>query len=80
MPRTAHEPDTSTYKGRVAAQIRRRRERAKLSVAEAAQRAGVPVQTWYHWEQGRTLPVEALATVARALRCQPKHLVPDVAS
>lgn len=76
MPRQAKEPDTSTFVGRIASEIRRRRVRKKLSVEEAAAAAGAPVQTWYHWEQGKTLPLERLPAIAAAVGCRVRDLIP----
>jgi transcriptional regulator with XRE-family HTH domain len=78
MPRgrLAKEPDTSTFVGQIAAEIRRRREKKKLLVAETAAAAGVPVQTWYHWEQAHSLPLDRLPAIAAALGCKPRDLVP----
>ena len=68
--------DTSTFIGQIAAEIRRRRERKKRTVAEIATAAGVPVQTWYHWEQASRLPLDRLPTIAAALGCKPRDLLP----
>lgn len=77
MGRPTTEPDTSTFVGRVAAEIRRRRVARKLSAEAAAEKAGVPVQTWYNWERGRHLPLDRLPAIAAALRCRIRCLVPD---
>ncbi len=77
MARTPNEPDLSTYVGQVAARIRARRIKTKLLAIEAAEKAGVPVQTWYHWEQGARLPLSALPTIAKALGCKPRTLLPE---
>ena len=71
------EIDTSTFTGQVAAEIRRRREKKKLTVAAAAEAAGVPAQTWYHWEQGYALPLERLPAIAAALGCQVRALIQE---
>lgn len=78
MPRgrTAKEPDTTTFVGQIAAEIRRRRTKKKLSVEEAAAAAEVPVQTWYHWEQAHSLPLDRLPAIAAALGCTAKQLLP----
>ena len=78
MARPTNEPDASTYVGRVAAGIRRRRLRKKLSGEEAADRAEVNVQTWYNWERGRHAPpLDKLPAIAVALGCRPRLLLPD---
>lgn len=74
--RPAHEPDTSTFLGKIGAEIRRRRERKGLSVAAAADAAGVPVPTWYRWEAGSGLTLERLPAVAEALDCKVRLLLP----
>lgn len=75
--RPAHEPDTSTFLGKIGAEIRRRRERKKLSVTEAAKAAGVPALYWYRWESGKHLRLESLPAIAEALGCKAKALLPD---
>ena len=78
MARTPKEPDLATFVGRAGAMIRRRRSAARLTVEEAAQRAGVPPTTWYRWEKGENLPrMDRLPEIARALNCTPKQLVPE---
>lgn len=77
MGRPAKEIDQSTYRGQVCARIRARREKLKLSGEEAAARAGVPKPTWFHWERGDRLPLEALPTIAAALRTTPRKLLPE---
>ena len=69
--------DTSSFVGQIAAEIRRRRLRRKLSVAEAAEAAGVPAQTWYHWEQAHSLPLDRLPAIAAALACKVRNLIPN---
>ena len=78
MPRgrVAKEPDVTTFVGRIAAEIRRRRLRKKLNVEQAAAAAGVPAQTWYHWEQAHSLPLASLPAIAAAVGCTPRDLVP----
>ena len=39
-----------------AAQLRKAREKAGLSIEAAAQQAGVSPRTWSHWEAGNRLP------------------------
>lgn len=75
--RPANEHDTSTFLGQIGAEIRRRRERAKLSVAAAAEAAGVQTLSWYRWESGRHLQLEKLPTVAAALGCKVRALIPE---
>ena len=74
--RPAKEPDRSTFVGQVAAEIRRRRLERFDSAEEAARIAGVPVQTWYHWEQGTPMPLDKLPAIAKAVGCRPRDLLP----
>ena len=76
MARPSKPIDTTTFSGRIAAEVRRRRERKKLTVQEAAARADVPASTWYTWEQGRHLALDCLPRIAAALGCQERDLVP----
>lgn len=77
MARPAKPQDESTFQGQIGAEIRRRREKAKLSAADAAAAAEVPLPTWYHWEAGRHLPLERLPAIAAALGCKVRQLIPD---
>jgi transcriptional regulator with XRE-family HTH domain len=77
MARPAKPIDASTLSGRIGGEVRRRRERAKLTVEQAAEKAGCPPATWYNWESGRfDLPVSRLPAIAAALGCQARDLVP----
>jgi hypothetical protein len=76
MARPTKEPDTSSFTGQVAAEIRRRRMKKFPTAESAAAAAKVPTQTWYHWEQGTRLPLKALPIAARALGCSPRQLIP----
>jgi transcriptional regulator with XRE-family HTH domain len=69
-------PDTSTFVAQVAASIRTRRLKKFSRAEDAAKAAGVPTQTWYHWEQGTRLPLSALPIAAKALGCSPRQLLP----
>lgn len=75
MPKPSLPIDTSTFRGQVAAEIRRRRIKRYSKAADAAKAAGVPLQTWYRWEHGE-LPLDALPTIAEALACRPRALIP----
>ena len=75
--RPAKDVAQDTFCGQVAARIRLRRKRKKISAEDAAAAAGVPAPTWYRWESGGTIPLEALPAIAAALGCRPKHLVGD---
>jgi transcriptional regulator with XRE-family HTH domain len=77
MTRPPKDPDLATFAGRAGALIRQRRSKARLSVEEAAERAGVPPTTWYRWEKGENLPrMERLPAIATALKCTTTQLVP----
>lgn len=77
MARPSKPVDEGSFVGRIGAEIRRRRERKKLDVAEAALRAEVPPPTWYNWESGRHLPLDRLPSIAAALGCKVRALLPD---
>jgi transcriptional regulator with XRE-family HTH domain len=66
-----------SFVGRIGQRIRTRRERRKLSVADAATAAGVSEPAWYHWEAGRHLQVDRLPAIAAALACKIRALIPD---
>ena len=50
------QPDVSTYSGRFAVRLRSLREKAGLTVEEAAEAIGVSYVTLYDWEGGRKIP------------------------
>ena len=76
MARPPKAQNLKTYAGQVGARIRAARLRKKLSVADAAAAAGAPAPTWYHWEAGRHLPLDALPAIAEALGTSPRNLLP----
>ncbi len=76
MPRPATEVDQSTFSGQVAAEVRRRRLKKFPRAEDAAAAAGVPLQTWYGWEQRGKITLDALPIVAEALGCSPRQLLP----
>jgi len=79
------EPDLTTYVGRVAARIRRLRERAGLTPAEFAERVSrasgitVSVSTAYAWENGHSTPnLKMLPPIASALGLsRVRNVLPD---
>lgn len=77
MPRPAKEPDPKTFAGQVAARVRELRLKRRMSVEEAAQRAGIPVPSWYHCESGRHLSLERLPQLAKGLGCKVRTLIPS---
>lgn len=76
MARPLKDIDETDLPGQVGANIRARRLKLKLSVDEAAKRAGVSKPGWYHWEKGETLPLARLRDIARALGCTMRSLLP----
>ena len=76
-------PDTSTYAGRLAERIRKLRERAGLSIGDAAKRitkAGYSISASgvYKWENGQAvIPATAFLSVASAYGCKPRNLIPN---
>lgn len=77
MGRPARELAPTNFHGRVGAEIRKRRERAKLTVQAAAAAAGASEPAWYHWEAGRHLNLARLPAIAAALGCKVRQLIPD---
>jgi transcriptional regulator with XRE-family HTH domain len=77
MSRPQKPIDESTFRGQVAARIRARRLKLKLTGEQAAGRADTPVQTWYHWETGYRLPLDELPRIAQALKTTPRKLLPE---
>lgn len=76
MARPLKEIDESDLPGQIGARIRAQRLKLKLSVDEAAKRAGVSPPGWYHWEKGEALPLARLRAIARALGCTMRSLLP----
>jgi transcriptional regulator with XRE-family HTH domain len=57
-------------------QIKRFREKARMSQAELAQLLGMSIQTVQGWEQGVRFPrVKILPRLAEALNCKPADLL-----
>lgn len=75
MPRPVKEIAPTDFPSAVRAVIRSRRLRKFASVELAAAAAGVPAQTWYHWEN-RGVTLAALPAIAGALGCTPAELLP----
>lgn len=82
-PRPKNEPNTDTYRGKVGAAIRARREARKLTVTEAIKSLaseGVHVgeKTFYAWESGRNaVPLDNLPALAAILGTTIKKLLPN---
>lgn len=75
MPRPSQEIQATDFIGHIRAEIRRRRLETFESVEQAAASAGVPVPTWYTWEN-RGVTLAALPSIAEALGCTPAELLP----
>lgn len=67
-------PDPATLSGRVAARIRARRRRRKLTVPQAAAAAGIATRTWYALESG-FVPLKRLPAIAEVLGCRVADLM-----
>ena len=80
MTRLPNPPDLLAFSGRVGAAIRARRLRLKLSVAAAADKAGLPASTWYRYEAGRCLELDRLPIIASALGCRVHALLKEAAA
>jgi transcriptional regulator with XRE-family HTH domain len=76
MGRPLKEIDERDLPGQIGARIRARRLKLKLSVDQAAMRAGVSKPGWYHWEKGEALPLGKLRSIAKALGCTMRSLLP----
>lgn len=71
------EVDESTYAGRFAAGLRRRRDKAGLLLADVAREVNVATVTVYQWEAGSRSPrIEDLPALAKALGCSVRALMP----
>ena len=79
MARPRGEVDTSSYIGRFAVRLKTLREKAKLTVEDAAYSLGVTLKTVYTWEDGsRVLPPQKFQEVARLYRLKKiKDILPD---
>ena len=75
MARPAKEIEPTDFPSAVRDVIRSRRLAKFASVELAAAAAGVPAQTWYHWEN-RGVTLAALPAIAEALGCTPAELLP----
>lgn len=79
------EPDLGTYVGRVAARIRKLREKARMSVEEFAGRVSkeagttISISTAYGWENGNNTPnLKMLPAIASALGVRKaRNVLPD---
>lgn len=75
--RQTRKPDLTTYRGRLAARIRERREEVGLSAIELGEILGVTRNTIHAWEAGeKALDWERLPALAKALRIAPGRLIP----
>lgn len=82
MGRPSKQPDQSTYRGRLAARIRARRESLGLAVADVEARlkaAGTPISSHalYKYETGeRPVTADDLPALAKALATSIHKLIP----
>lgn len=82
-PRPTNEPNTDTYRGKVGAAIRARREKLSISIAEFVDSIalyGIVIKdkTLYAWETGRNpVPIDNLPAIAAVLQTTVKRLMPD---
>ena len=76
MTREPNPINETTFSGRIAAKIRKRRLRLGLSVQEAAKKSGIPVTTWYNIERGQ-IEIDRLPEIALYLECYVKSLIPS---
>lgn len=68
--------DTSTPAGRLAARIKAARERAGLTVEQAAAACGVDDSTWWRYEAADLAPnITTLSSIARAIGADVTELV-----
>lgn len=66
------------YRTQLGARLRELRERAGLSVDEAAEKVGLHRTTWYDYQAGRTIPdFLVVVQISRVLGCELMDLVPD---
>jgi ribosome-binding protein aMBF1 (putative translation factor) len=69
--RKRHDPDTSTYSGRIADRVRSLRESKRLTVEALADKSGIGLKALYAYESGtRTIPPDVYPALARALGCK----------
>lgn len=77
MARPSQEPNPhpASVSEYVAAEVRRRRLAKGLTGDACAERAGVPIPTWYHFESGK-ITLDRLPAIAAALGCSIRSLLP----
>lgn len=77
VSRQKNEPDLSTYKGRLGAAIRARREQLGLTPAQIAEHVGVSEKSIYAYELGTTgIDLDRLPALADALSVPLRKLLP----
>lgn len=77
-PRERKQVDDSTYSGRLALRLRELRDKKKMSAEEVAAKLGVPVRSYYNWEQcRRSIPYDLLPFIAEALGITVRTLLPQ---
>ncbi|GHT18305.1 hypothetical protein FACS1894189_6040 [Planctomycetales bacterium] len=77
-PRPRKGVNTSTYTGRFAERLKKLREKAGMSVEELAEKSGIPAQTIYNWEQGRSAAsIDRFSQLADAIGVKIRNLLPE---
>jgi transcriptional regulator with XRE-family HTH domain len=79
-PRRGRPPkavDTDKFAACIGVNIRRIREKKGLTVEQCATAAGVAAPTWYHFESGRSIGLDKLPLIAKALRAELNELFQD---
>jgi len=79
MPRPRKKIDLDTYEGRFAWRLMALREKAGLTVEEAAEQIGVSFVTLYDWEGGRLRPdIRRLPKISEVYKVKKaKDLLPN---
>ena len=79
MPRPRGEVDTKSYLGRFAVRLKTLREKANLTMEEAAESLGVTLNTVYKWEDAsRVPPLQKFQEIAELYKLKKiKDLMPD---
>jgi len=63
--------------GKFAENVRREREKKKLTIEELAEQSGIPAPTLYCWENGTRSPInDSLADLAKGLGVPLRSLIP----
>ncbi len=77
------EPKMDTYSQRLSVRMRKLREEAGFTVEEVVERMAkfgyeVPVQTYYKWENQRTVPrLDAMPAFAKSVKMKVREIFPS---